>query len=137
VEIRYKKGTILIADRYTTMKTVAEQNNSRVYANRLKFKVAMGICLMVLSYAIGWPGIAFFSWLSFHLKDPLWIAVGGPLIYGISHLIFLLGAYMVGERYAKSSWKWGKRLIFRMIHKDQQADLSNTDTTGHFSDKKE
>jgi len=119
------------------MKTVAEQDSSRVYANRLKYKAIMGICLIVLSYVIGWPGIVFFSWLSLHLKDPLWIAVGGPVIYGISHLVFLLGAYMVGKRYVDSSWKWGKHMISLMIHKNQQAGLPDTDTTRHLSDKKE
>jgi len=119
------------------MKTVAEQNNSRVYAGRSKLKVITGICLIVFSYTIGLPGIAFFTWLSIHLKDPLWVAVGGPVIYGLSHLVFLLGAYMVGERYVKSSWKWGTRLISRMFRKDQQGDLPNTDTTDHLSDKKE
>ena len=120
------------------MKTVAEQNHSRVYANRLKFKVIMGIFLIVLSYPIGWPGVAFFSWLSFRLEEPLWIVVGGPAIYGISHLVFLLGAYMVGERYVKSSWKWGTRLISRIIRKDRrQPDLPDTDATCHLNDKKE
>jgi len=121
------------------MKTIAEQNNSRVYANRLRFKVIVGICLIVLSYIIGWPGVAFFSWLSIRFQDPLWVAVGGPVIYGASHLVFLLGAYMVGERYAKSSWKWGKRLVSRMLYKDRhrQSDLPNTGTTDLTSDKEE
>ncbi|MDR2861247.1 MAG: hypothetical protein LBV07_01680 [Syntrophobacterales bacterium] len=117
------------------MKTVAEQNNSRVYPKWLTFKMGMGIFLILLSYIIGWPGVAFFAWLSLYLKNPLWIAVGGPVIYGISHLVFLWGAYLVGERYLKSFWKRGKGLISRKSRHDQQADPLKTGTT--INDKKE
>jgi hypothetical protein len=63
--------------------------------------------------------------------------VGGPVIYGISHLVFLLGVYMVGERYAKSSWDWSKRLFSRMTHKNRQGNLPNAGITDRLSDKKE
>ena len=113
------------------MKSVAEQNNSHVYPNRLTLKMIVGACFILLSYIIGWPGVAFFAWLSLRFKDPLWLAAGGSVIYSISHLVFLLGAYMVGERYVKSFWRWITYIVLRRISRDQQ----ETNTT--LNDKKE
>ena len=101
----------------------------------MTFKTIVGICLILFSYIIGWPAVAFFAWLSFRLKNPLWIAIGGPVIYGISTLVFLWGAYMVGERHIKVFWKWGMHLISHKVHKDEEASLLNADTTDRPNDK--
>jgi len=65
-----------------------------------------GIFLVVLSYVISWPGVAFFGLLSVYLKQPLVLIIGGPLIYGISHLVFFAGAYIAGKNYTKTFIKW-------------------------------
>ena len=65
-----------------------------------------GIFLVLLSYVIGWPAVAFFGFLSLYLKQPLFLIIGGPLTYGISHVVFLVGMYTAGKDYALVFMKW-------------------------------
>ena len=65
-----------------------------------------GIALVLFSYVIGWPAVAFFGFLSLYLKKPLVLIIGGPLAYGIAHVVFLVGMYMVGRDYATIFMKW-------------------------------
>lgn len=65
-----------------------------------------GIALVLFSYVIGWPAVAFFGFLSLYLKQPLVLIIGGPLIYGTAHVVFLVGMYIVGKDYATLFMKW-------------------------------
>ena len=65
-----------------------------------------GIFLVLLSYVIGWPAVAFFGFLSLYLKQPLVLIIGGPLTYAASHVVFLVGMYIAGKDYATVFMKW-------------------------------
>ena len=65
-----------------------------------------GIFLVLFSYVIGWPAVAFFGFLSLYLKQPLVLIIGGPLMYGTAHVVFLVGMYIVGKDYAMIFMKW-------------------------------
>jgi hypothetical protein len=65
-----------------------------------------GIVLVLFSYVIGWPAVAFFGFLSLYLKQPLVLIIGGPLTYGTAHVVFLVGMYIVGKDYATLFMKW-------------------------------
>ncbi len=73
-------------------------------------RVCLGIFLMLFSYLIGWPAVSLFAILSIYLRQPLIVAIGGPLIYGISHLTFIVGAYLTGMQYAVPFLKWAARV---------------------------
>ena len=41
-----------------------------------------------------------------------WIlAVGGPLLYGFSHLVFMLGMYLAGADYVRILLRWATRVL--------------------------
>jgi hypothetical protein len=65
-----------------------------------------GIFLVLFSYVIGWPAVAFFGFMSLYLRQPLVLIIGGPLTYGISHVVFLVGMYIAGKDYAMVFMKW-------------------------------
>ena len=65
-----------------------------------------GIFLVLLSYVIGWPAVAFFGFLSVYLKQPRVLIIGGPLTYATSHVVFLVGMYIAGKEYAMVFMKW-------------------------------
>jgi hypothetical protein len=65
-----------------------------------------GIVLVLFSYVIGWPAVALFGFLSLYLKQPLVLIIGGPLTYGTSHVVFLVGMYIAGKDYATVFMKW-------------------------------
>ena len=72
-------------------------------------RIIAGIGLMVFSYIIGWPLVSFLGFLSFYFSEPLIVIIGGPLAYGISHLVFLLGMYLAGAKYTVIFFKWATR----------------------------
>lgn len=56
----------------------------------------VGIALMALSYVVGWPAVALTGVLAVRLREPLLVAVGGPLLLVVAHLLFALGGYLAG-----------------------------------------
>lgn len=70
-----------------------------------------GIVLVLFSYILGWPAVAFFGFLAFYLKQPLVFIIGGPLIYGFSHIVFFAGIYIAGKDYIKLFIKWSIKKI--------------------------
>ena len=74
-----------------------------------------GLGLMSLSYIIGWPAVGLLAWISYRLREPLIVIVGGPATYGISHLVFLAGFYLAGVHYAQILLRWAtRRLVERL-----------------------
>jgi peptidoglycan/xylan/chitin deacetylase (PgdA/CDA1 family) len=69
-------------------------------------RVWTGLGLIGLSYVIGWPAVGLLALISFHMREPLIVAVGGPIIYGLSHLVFMAGFYLAGSRYASIFLRW-------------------------------
>jgi len=72
--------------------------------------VFSGIFAMAFSYVIGWPLIAALGFLSFKLDNPWIVSVGGPLAYGLSHLMFMLGMYLSGSYYSLIFLRWLTRV---------------------------
>ena len=72
-------------------------------------RIIIGIFLMALSYLIGWPAVILFGVLAAWFGQPLIAIVGGPVIYGISHLVFYIGLYLAGARYTMVFLKWATR----------------------------
>jgi len=49
---------------------------------------------MGFSYVIGWPAVAALGFLAVWLKEPLIAIIGCPTIYGLSHVVFIIGAWL-------------------------------------------
>lgn len=83
-----------------------------VYKKPPPVRVMVGLFLILLSYVIGWPAVGALGLVALYTGKPLILAVGGPLVYGLSHLMFLIGMYYAGKDYAmaclgriKTAWK--------------------------------
>ena len=72
-------------------------------------KVIVGVGAIVVSYVIGWPMVTFLGGVAVYLEEPLIAAIGGPLVYGLSHLVFLLGMYLAGAEYTLIFFRWATR----------------------------
>jgi hypothetical protein len=48
--------------------------------------------------------------MAVYFKKPLIIIIGGPLTYGLSHLVFILGMYLAGAKYTKIFLRWAARV---------------------------
>ena len=99
-----------IVSRLAGMQFVREAMAERTTLSLLRAKptpkVWMGLGLIALSYIIGWPAVGLLALIAYHMSEPLILAVGGPLIYGVSHLVFLAGFYLAGSRYASIFLRW-------------------------------
>lgn len=92
-----------------------EELDLRCLKRRPTAREQCGIVLVLFSYVIGWPAVAFFGFLALYLKQPLVLIIGGPLIYGFSHIVFFAGMYIAGKDYTKLFIKWSVKKICKKI----------------------
>ena len=77
---------------------------------RPTFRVLAGVFAIAFSYVLGWPLISFLGILSVYFQQPLVLVIGGPVAYGLSHLVFMLGMYLAGARYTLIFLRWAARV---------------------------
>lgn len=80
-------------------------------------RVVFGISVIAFSYIIGWPAVGALGLLSIYLEKPLIVAIGGPITYGLSHLVFLLGMYLAGADYTRTFLRWATRVTIEKLVK--------------------
>ena len=80
-----------------------------IFREKPATQVYVGIGLILASYVIGWPAVVILGLLAFYTGEPLTLAIGGPLTYGLYHLVFLAGLYLAGKRYAVALTYWAAR----------------------------
>ncbi len=83
-----------------------ERADLSAFKGRPSLAVVLGVSAIGLSFLIGWPAIAALGALALKWHTP-WVAVvGGPLLYGLSHLVFLLGMSLSGTYYSLVFARW-------------------------------
>ena len=91
-----------------------------------------GVFIIGFSYLISWPLISFLGILAAYLREPLIFAIGSPLAYGFSHLVFLLGAFIAGKDamvFMQIFARWAlTRLCQRIIGPEVLAALAKENT---------
>ncbi len=80
------------------------------FKERPTLRVILGVGLIGFSYLIGWPLIGLLASLSVYYHEPMLIVAGGPLAYGLSHLVFLAGMYLAGAKYTWIFLRWLTRV---------------------------
>ena len=72
-------------------------------------RVYVGLGLMVMSCLISLPALAFLSYLSVKLNHPMLIAVGGPVVILLVHIMFGVGVYLAGQNYVLKLLQWATK----------------------------
>ena len=90
---------------------IEEKADLSAFKEKPSIRVILGVSAICFSYIIGWPAISALGALAIYLSRPLLIAIGGPLVYGLSHLVFLLGMYLAGYDYTKIFLRWATRVV--------------------------
>ena len=87
-----------IADYLIRKKSISKMMESPVDLSELRQRptkrMIWGWIIMAFSYVIGWPAVAALGVLAVWYKEPLIAVIGGPTIYVISCLVFILGAWL-------------------------------------------
>ena len=90
----------------------------QAFREKPSFRFIAGLSFIGFSYLIAWPLIALLGILAIYFKKPLLFAVGSPVCYGISHLIFLLGAFIAGKdtvMYMNTFLRWSLSKLFHKM----------------------
>ncbi len=72
-------------------------------------RVYVGLVLLVMSFLISLPVLAFLTYLSVKLTTPIIIAVGGPVVFLLVHIMFGVGVYLAGNNYALEMLHWATK----------------------------
>ena len=81
-------------------------------------RIIIGVLAILFSYIISWPAIGALDAISVYLDNPLIVFIGGPLLYGFSHLVFLFGMYLAGAKYSKIFLRWATRVAVEKLLPD-------------------
>ena len=94
---------------------IDERADLRIFQEKPTFSMVIGIIMITFSYAIGLPAVVFLTSLAVWLKKPLIGIIGGPLIYGISTLIFIIGIKLAGLKHIKALFLWMTRITLEKM----------------------
>jgi hypothetical protein len=72
-------------------------------------RILTGVFLIAFSMALCWPVIvALFAGLALHLHKP-WVAALIVPVYVFSHVCYITGMFLSGEKYARIFFRWATR----------------------------
>jgi len=78
-------------------------------------RVWMGLGLVGFSYIIGWPAVGLLALIADYMCEPLVVVVGGPVTYGLSHVVFWVGSWFAGARYVTIFRHWATRRVIERL----------------------
>ena len=102
---------------------IADKADLKAFKQKPSVRTFLGICIIGISYIIGWPAIGALGALSVYLNRPLWLAVGGPVLYGLSHLVFMAGMYLAGAEYTKIFLRWATRVAMEKLMRKKSRSI--------------
>lgn len=89
---------------------IDEKADLSAFKEKPSLRIIVGVAIILFSYVIGWPAIGALGTIAVYLEKPLVAVVGGPLMYGLSHLVFIFGTYLAGAKYARIFFRWATRV---------------------------
>ena len=109
----FKTLSARLADRLLRIQfvstAVSEEADLSAFNKKPSLRIIAGLLCIGLSYLIGWPAVAGLGIVAIKLNQPLIAVLGGPLTYGLSHLVFILGMYLAGAEYTVIFLRWLSR----------------------------
>jgi hypothetical protein len=109
-----------IAETDFVRKAMEEKANLDAFKQRPDLRVISGLAVIGFSYIIGWPAVGALGAISLYLNKPLLFVIGGPVTYGISHLVFIFGVYLAGAQYSKAFLRWATRVAMERLMKSRK-----------------
>lgn len=95
--------------------SIQEQADLSAFKEKPTLAILTGVFAICVSFVMGWPAVAALGVLSAKLHNPWIVSIGGPIIYGLSHLVFLLGMYLSGAKYSMIFFRWLTRVSMERL----------------------
>lgn len=123
-----KKAALRIARGKYCKAAIDEQADLLALREKPARQVIVGLFLIAFSYVIGLPAVVFLGVCAVKFQKPMIAALGGPLIYGVSTIIFLVGIKMAGKKYVQVFCRWVVRVVLEKILGDDLLVRSEGDS---------
>jgi hypothetical protein len=123
-----KKAALRIARGKYCKAAIDEQADLSALREKPARQVIVGLFLIAFSYVIGLPAVVFLGVCAVKFQKPMIAALGGPLIYGVSTIIFLVGIKMAGKKYVQVFCRWVVRVVLEKILGDDLLVRSEGDS---------
>ena len=94
-------------------KALTQPDGLNILKQKPATRVYGGLALMALSFLTGLPVLAFLTYLSVKMSKPMIIAVGGPVVFILVHLMFGVGVYLAGQNYAMKALLWATKRFLK------------------------
>jgi hypothetical protein len=101
----------LFASREFVRSAIDDKADMSAFREKPTAKIIFGIFLILFSYLMAWPTISALGIISIYYRNPFFVAIGGPVLYGLSYLVLLAGVYLAGVKYTKVLMRYGARKI--------------------------
>ncbi len=98
-------------------RALAEKADLSAFKKKPSARILLGVFLIGFSYVIGWPAVAALGALAVYFDQPLVALIGGPLTYGLSHLVFIAGMALSGAEYSAIFLRWATRVLMEKLMK--------------------
>jgi hypothetical protein len=108
-ELAYKIG-LRLAQRQFVQSAIRDRADLEPFKQKPTFRILLGIFLIAFSFIACWPAISALGAIAFYCHVPMLAMVGGPILYGLSHLWFLLGMALSGAEYSRIFLRWAARV---------------------------
>lgn len=109
-----------LAEKEFVRSAIRDKADLSAFHERPSFGILFGVFLIVLSYMLAWPTISLLGYLAAIYSRPLLVFVGGPVMYGLSHLVFIIGMYLAGARYSMIVFRWATRKAMQKLLSPQE-----------------
>jgi len=110
-----RRCILKIAETGFVRSAIEERADLSAFRGKPTPAVLAGVFAIGFSYVIGWPAVAALGFLAVNLNNPWLVVVGGPVTYGLSHLVFLLGMYLSGATYSLVFLRWLTRVSMEKL----------------------
>ncbi len=110
-----RRGLLRLAAIDFVRTAIEEEADLMDFKQRPTLRILSGVFLISFSFALGWPAIAALAVVAIKLKEPLLAVIGGPLLYILSHLVFLTGMYLSGAKYSVIFCRWFCRVVVEKL----------------------
>jgi len=114
-----KKAALYFARKEFCRDAIREHADLGIFKQRLTMPVIIGLILIVASYLIGLPTAVIIGGFVVAKFNALIATVITTLTYGLSWLLFMLGAYLAGPKYGKAFSRWLVRVILEKMLGDE------------------
>ncbi len=105
-----RRFVLHLAQKDFVRKAMDEEADLSAFRKKPSLRIIAGVSAILFSYIIGWPAVALIGVIAAKLHEPWLAAIGCPLIYGLSHVVFLLGMYLAGATYSMIFLRWLTRV---------------------------